>query len=114
MQLITRKSSLAGVELPAFLVEPNCKACPAFHIKGTCKTGCGNTVYHVAHNREQMPPPLWMGLQGNAIDHGALGAGHLGNRQGIRTCAPCSDHKPRPVCEDVCTHQPLHRYTVNH
>ena len=58
MQLITRKSSLAGVELPAFLVEPNCKACPAFHIKGMCNTGCGNAADHVAHTREQ-DLPLW-------------------------------------------------------
>ena len=58
MQLITCKSSLAGVELPASPVEPNCKACPAFRIKGMCNTGCGNAPEHVAHTREQ-DPPLW-------------------------------------------------------
>ena len=39
MRLITRKASLAGVELPASPVEPNCKACPTFHIKGVRNKG---------------------------------------------------------------------------
>ena len=34
MRIITRKTSLAGVELPALPIEPTYKACPAFHIKG--------------------------------------------------------------------------------
>ena len=55
-----------------------------------------------------------MGRQGNARDHGALDAGHLGNRQGSRAYAPCADHKPRPVREDAGTHHPLYRYTINH
>ena len=58
MRLIARKASLAGVDLPASLVDPNCKACPAFHIKVMCNTGCGNAANHVAHNREQ-DLPLW-------------------------------------------------------
>ena len=58
MWLITRKSSLAGVELPSSLVDPKCKACPAFHIKGMCNAGCGNVIDHVAHTREQ-DLPLW-------------------------------------------------------
>ena len=53
MILITCKASLAGVDLPALLLDTNCKACPAFHIKGMCNTGCGNAADHVAHNREQ-------------------------------------------------------------
>ena len=36
MRLITRKASLAGVKLPASLMDIKCKACPAFHIKGMC------------------------------------------------------------------------------
>ena len=58
MRLITRKTSLAGVDLPALPVEPNCKACPAFHIKGMCNTVCGNAADHVAHTQEQ-DLPLW-------------------------------------------------------
>ena len=58
MRLITRKSSAAGVELPLLPVDPKCKACPAYHIKGMCYTGCGNVGYHVTHTQEQ-DPPLW-------------------------------------------------------
>ena len=58
MQLITSKASLAGVKLPALPVDPNCKACPAFHTKGMCNTGCGNAADHVAHTREK-DVPLW-------------------------------------------------------
>ena len=58
MQLITCNASLAGVDLPALPVEPNCKACPAYHIKGMCNTGCRNVEDHVAHTREQ-ELPLW-------------------------------------------------------
>ena len=58
MRLITRKASLAGVDLPTSPFEPNCKACPAFHIKGMCNTGFWNGAYHVAHTREQ-DLPLW-------------------------------------------------------
>ena len=58
MRLITCKASLAGVNLPASPVDPNCKACPAFHIKGMCNTGCGNAADHVTHNQEQ-DLPLW-------------------------------------------------------
>ena len=53
MRLITRKASLAGVKLPASPIEPTCKACPAFHIKGMCNTGYSNAVNHVLHTREQ-------------------------------------------------------------
>ena len=53
MRLITLKASLAGFDLPASPVKPNYKACPAFHIKGMCNTGCGNAADHVAHTREQ-------------------------------------------------------------
>ena len=55
-----------------------------------------------------------MGRQVNAGDYDALGAGHLGYRQGGRTCAPCADHKHRPVREDEFTHHPFHQYTVDH
>ena len=58
MRLITRKTSLAGVELPSSPVDPKCKACPMFHIKGVCNTGYGNVTDHVAHTREQ-DLPLW-------------------------------------------------------
>ena len=58
MRLITRKASLAGVKLPSFPVDPKCKACPAFRIKGMCNTGCGNVTDHVAHTREKDLPLL--------------------------------------------------------
>ena len=62
MRPITRKAVLAGVELPASPVEPECKACPAFHIKGMCNTGCGNAANHVAHTQEQdLPNWGWAG-----------------------------------------------------
>ena len=51
MRLITRKASAAGVELPSSPVDPKCKACPAYHIKGMCNTGCGNVGDHVTHTR---------------------------------------------------------------
>ena len=49
MRLITRKASLAGVNIPELPVDPKCKACPAFHIKVMCNTGCVNVTNHVAH-----------------------------------------------------------------
>ena len=58
MRLITCKASLGGVELPSSPVDPKYKACPAFYIKGICKTGCGNVTDHVVHTREQ-ELPLW-------------------------------------------------------
>ena len=58
MQLIICKASLAGVKFPALPVKPNYKACPVFHIKGMCNTGCGNAADHVAHTREQ-DLPFW-------------------------------------------------------
>ena len=58
MRLIACKDSLVGVKLPTSLVDPKCKACPAFHIKGMCNTGCGNVTDHVLHTREQ-DLPLW-------------------------------------------------------
>ena len=58
MRLITQKASLAAVELSLSPIDPNCKAYPAFHIKGMCNTGCGNVTDHVAHTWEQ-DPPLW-------------------------------------------------------
>ena len=58
MRLITRKASAAGVELPSSPLDPKCKACPAYHIKGMCNTGCGNVGYHAVHTWEQ-DIPLW-------------------------------------------------------
>ena len=34
MRLITSKARSAGVELPSSPLDPKCKACPAYHIKG--------------------------------------------------------------------------------
>ena len=51
--LIIRKARHLGVKLPMSPVEPNCKACLAFHIKGMCNMGCGNAADHVPHTREQ-------------------------------------------------------------
>ena len=53
MRLITRKASTAGAELPSSPLDPKCKACPAYHIKGMCNTGCGNAGDHAVHTREQ-------------------------------------------------------------
>ena len=53
MGIITRKERLAGVDIPVLLIEPTYKACPAFHIKGMCNTGCGNAADHVPHTQEQ-------------------------------------------------------------
>ena len=47
-----------GVELPSSPVDPKCKACPAYYIKGICNTGCGNVGDHVTHTWEQ-DLPLW-------------------------------------------------------
>ena len=58
MRLITCKTSLAGVDPPLSKVYTNCKACPAFHIKGICNTGCGNATDHTTHTRDQ-ELPLW-------------------------------------------------------
>ena len=58
MRLTTCKESLTGVELPASLIDPTCKSCPAFHIKGIYNTGCGSAADHVPHTQEQ-DLPLW-------------------------------------------------------
>ena len=58
MRLITRKASAAGIELPSLPLDPKCKACPAYHIKGMCKKGCRNVVDHATHTWEQ-DIPLW-------------------------------------------------------
>ena len=58
MRLITRKASAAGVELPSSPLDPKCKACPAYHIKGMCNTGCKNVGDNAVHTREQ-DIPLW-------------------------------------------------------
>ena len=58
MRLIMRKASTAGVELPSSPLDPKCKACPAYRIKGMCNTGCGNVGDHAVHTREE-DPPLW-------------------------------------------------------
>ena len=58
MRPITCKASLAGVEVPASPLDPKCKACRAFYIKGMCNTGCRNVTNHVAHTQEQ-DLPLW-------------------------------------------------------
>ena len=52
MRLITIKASTAGVELPLSLLDPKCKACPAYHITGICNTGCGNVGDHAIHTCE--------------------------------------------------------------
>ena len=49
MRLVTLKASLAIVDLPASPIEPTCKACPAFHIKGMCNTWCRNASDNVPH-----------------------------------------------------------------
>ena len=58
MRIITHKASLTGVYLPASPVDPTCKACPAFHIKGMCNTECRSAADHVLHTRDQYLP-LW-------------------------------------------------------
>ena len=56
--VITRKASAAGFELPSSPLDPKCKACPAYHIKGMCNTGCRNVGDHTTHTREQDTPIL--------------------------------------------------------
>ena len=51
MRLITRKSSTVGVELPSSPLDPKCKACPAYHIKGMCNTGMYGVIPHVPATR---------------------------------------------------------------
>ena len=63
MQIITCKAILAGVDLPTSPAEPNCKAFPAFHIKGICNMGCRSVADHVAHTREQDLPLLGWGIR---------------------------------------------------
>ena len=58
MRLITRKASAAGVELPSLPVDPKYKACPTYHIKEMCNTGCSNVGDHITHTWDQ-DPPLW-------------------------------------------------------
>ena len=58
MRLITQKASAAGVKVPLLPVDPQCKACPVYHIKGMCNTGCGNVGDRITHTREQ-DLPLW-------------------------------------------------------
>ena len=53
MRLITRKANTAGVKLTSSPLDPKCKACPTYHIKGMCNTGCGNVGDHAVHTREQ-------------------------------------------------------------
>ena len=55
-----------------------------------------------------------MGREGNVGDRGALGARHLGYRQGSRTYDPCAEHKPRPVREEARTRYPLYQHTTQH
>ena len=57
---------------------------------------------------------MGMGREGNAGDRGALGAIHLGYRQGSRTYAPCANHKPRTVLEDARTCHPIYQHTAQH
>ena len=45
------KVSAAGAELPSSPLDPKCKACPAYNIKGMCNTGCGNVGDHVINRR---------------------------------------------------------------
>ena len=44
---------------------------------------------------------MGVGGEGDARDHGALGAGGLGCRQGSKTPAPCAIPKPCPVHQDT-------------
>ena len=46
-------------------------------------------------------PPLGVGGEADARDHGAFGAGGLGCWQGSRTSAPCATPKPCPVRHDT-------------
>ena len=48
-----------------------------------------------------------MGGEGDARDHGALGAGGLGYQQESRTSATCATPKPFPVHEDASPFPPF-------
>ena len=58
MRNIVRAAKEAGNHLPVSPIDPTCKACPAFHVKGMCNAGCGNAGDHKPHSREQ-DLPLW-------------------------------------------------------
>ena len=58
MRLITQKASAAGVKIPLSPIDPNCKACPAYQIKGMCNKRCWNVGDHATHTREQ-DTSLW-------------------------------------------------------
>ena len=58
MRNIVRAAKEAGNHLPVSPIDPTCKACPAFHVKGMCNAGCGNAGGHKPHSREQ-DLPLW-------------------------------------------------------
>ena len=57
MRIITCKASLAGVKIPVSPIEPTCEACPAFHIKDMCNTGCENVADHF-HITESSTTPF--------------------------------------------------------
>ena len=58
MRNIVRAAKEAGNNLPVSPLDPTCRSCPAFHLKGMCNTGCGNAADHGPHTREQ-DLPLW-------------------------------------------------------
>ena len=97
MRLITQKASVAGVELPSSPVDPQVQGLPHLSHKG----GVQYRMRKFGRARQTHPgagpPPMGVGGGGDAGDHGALGAGGIGCRQGIRTSAPCATHKPCPV-----------------
>ena len=57
------------------------------------------------------PPPLGVVPPGYAVDQGSCSANCLGNWQGGKMCAPCANHKLRPVRKNARHHHPLPHYT---
>ena len=52
------KGQRSGRQAPLVPLDPKCKACPTYHIKGMCNTGCRNVGDHATHTWEQ-DTPLW-------------------------------------------------------
>ena len=91
------KSQRSGRRASFVACGPQVQGLPRISHKGDVQYGmrkCGGP----RHTHPGAGPlPLGVGSEGDAGDHGALGAGCLGCRQGSRIYAPCATHKPCPV-----------------
>ena len=84
----------AGHVLPSSPINPSCKSCVAYHMKGMCSEACLNAGDHGDHTREQYLP-LWEWCR-LALPSAGAPAKHagIGHWQGGETSAPCASDKP--------------------